>query len=73
MGRNGSAGTRVWKYTFLSLYDVVDDPGELFDLSSFYPDVVELLLAEVDRIRLDLGDALTNTAPGPGVRAPGML
>jgi arylsulfatase A-like enzyme len=73
MGRNGSAGTRVWKYTFLSLYDVIDDPGELFDLSSFYPDVVELLLAEVDRIRLDLGDAVTNTAPGPGVRAPGVL
>ena len=56
----------------LELYDLVDDVGESVAVHDRHPEIVERLLAEVDRWRADLGDEATATA-GSGVREIGRV
>lgn len=55
-----------------ALYDLVSDIGETTDVSSLRPELVKQLEAEAEKIRADLGDALTKR-PGSGRREPGRL
>ncbi len=52
------------------LYDLRRDPGERYDVSSFYPEIVELLTSIANEARADLGDDLTDNK-GAGRREPG--
>ena len=51
----------------MALYDLSDDIAESRDVSSEHPDIVEKLKDLADRVRTDLGDALTDTT-GENVR-----
>ena len=55
----------------LSLFNVVDDPGEARNLAAQNPDVVRRLSALAQDMRRDLGDTLQKTSGG-GVRAAGV-
>ena len=52
------------------LYDLENDISETTDVSADYPEIVEKLLAEAEKARLELGDKLTERE-GSGLRAPG--
>jgi len=56
----------------LSLYNLEEDIGETTDVSKHYPSIVKRLLAEAEKCREDLGDALTG-APGKNRRPPGTV
>lgn len=53
----------------LALYDLSHDPGERYDVSGLYPDVVAKIQAIAEEAREDLGDDLTNRK-GKNVREP---
>ncbi len=55
-----------------ALYDLRQDPGERYDLQVQYPDVVTLLKAKADSVRVLLGDA-RNEITGDAVRPSGRL
>jgi arylsulfatase A-like enzyme len=52
------------------LYDLRRDPGEWYNVASFYPEKVNELQALAEKARVDLGDNLTNK-PGANRRKPG--
>lgn len=54
------------------LYDLRRDPGERYDMSAFYPEVVKELEASADEARADMGDDLRNVT-GPNRREPGRV
>lgn len=54
------------------LYDLRRDPGELYDVSQWHPEVVALLQKLADEAREDLGDDLTEQ-PGRNRREPGRI
>lgn len=54
------------------LYDLRRDPGERYDLSTFYPEQVRLLDSIAGKARGDLGDDL-HKMEGRGRRKPGYL
>jgi arylsulfatase len=54
------------------LYDLRRDPGERYDLSTFYPEPVRLLDSIAAKAREDLGDDL-HKMEGSGRRKPGYL
>lgn len=54
------------------LYDLQNDIGEKRDVSDEKPDVVEQLAAFAEKMRTELGDALTERK-GTGVREPGRV
>ena len=54
------------------LYDLATDLGETTDVASKHPQIVNRLLAIVERARADLGDSLTKRE-GRGVRPAGQL
>ncbi len=54
----------------LSLYNLDDDVAESRNLAAEKPEIVELLLREVDQARSELGDSLIQ-AKGIGVRQAG--
>ena len=55
-----------------ALYDLKTDISETTDLSAKYPSIVKRLTAMVERMREDLGDAITG-APGKNRRPPGRV
>lgn len=75
-GRPGGTGGIPVKYEQakigLSLFDVVNDPGEKHDVLAEHPDVVAKIKALADHMRAELGDAATKQK-GSGVREPGRL
>ncbi len=54
------------------LYDLANDPGETRDVAKANPDIVKRLNAEIERCRVDLGDARTG-ATGENVRPIGRV
>ncbi len=54
------------------LYDLENDLSEARDVADQHPDIVRRLLAEAERAREELGDALTKRS-GSGAREPGRL
>jgi arylsulfatase A-like enzyme len=72
-----ATGGRPGKYRSVklaapALYDLVADPGEQHNLLGTQPAEAERLLAFVEEMRAELGDALTQR-PGSANRAPGRL
>jgi hypothetical protein len=74
----GSPGTgdRPGKYETrligLSLFDLESDIGETNNLASQHPEVVQQMMAQVERAREDLGDSLTDRA-GANLRPAGRM
>ncbi len=56
----------------LSLFDLAADPGESVNVAEQHPEVVSQMEQIADRMRADLGDALTDQE-GPGRRPAGEL
>lgn len=75
-GRPGGTGGLPARYQNekigLSLFDVVDDPGEMKDVSEQNPSIVEQIKKLADKMRVELGDSATKQK-GTGVREPGRL
>lgn len=69
-GRNGMPGEYARGKTGLKLYDLRRDPGERYDMSANYPEVVDRLLGLAAQARADMGDDLTGHA-GTNRRPPG--
>jgi arylsulfatase A len=59
-------------YVPQALYDLRADIGETTDVSAKYPSIVKRLTALIERMREDLGDAITG-APGKNRRPPGSV
>ncbi len=54
------------------LYDLRRDPGERYDVSESYPEIMELLMQTANEARQDLGDDLTGNK-GKNRREPGRI
>jgi arylsulfatase A-like enzyme len=71
-GGAGKPGRYVRQEIGLSLFDLEKDIGEATSVADKNPEVVERLMALVERARDDLGDALTKRE-GRNLREPGRL
>lgn len=86
-GKDGFPGLSEWKNIDLSLFDLSDDPGELNDVSSEHPEIVEKMLRYCQDSRNDIGDAEKKVVkgldffdsrtfyriPGNNIRPPGRI
>ena len=61
-GKDGQPGKVNENFSNKSgLYDLRRDPGERYDVSAFFPEVIEKLNSLADQARVELGDDLKNT------------
>jgi len=86
-GKNGIPGISDWEKIDLSLFDLKNDPGELIDVSSDHPEIVEKMLMYSQDARNDIGDAEKKVVkgldffdsrtfyriPGKNIREPGRI
>ena len=71
-GNDGAPGKYVRKELELSLFNLAADPAEAKNVAAAQPDVVQQLMAHVERARDDLGDSLVKRI-GKNVRPAGKL
>lgn len=71
-GLDGAKGKMSKKSTGWALYDLRRDPGERYNVIEQYPEVVERLKSQLDRMRADVGDSNMGVK-GAGVRPVGKL
>jgi arylsulfatase len=72
-GKDGMPGEVNENFNFEGgLYDMRRDPGERYDVSKMYPEVLKELEQIAQEAREDLGDDITGT-PGKNRRNPGKL
>ncbi len=72
-GKDGMPGPTTEEHQFgQALYDLRRDPGERYDVQSFYPEIVFELEKMAGEAREDLGDDLTGN-PGKNRRQPGRV
>jgi arylsulfatase A-like enzyme len=72
-GADGWPGpTGVETVSSPQLYDLRRDPGEWYDVSEYYPEIMKDLGVLADKARKDLGDDLTGS-PGENRRKPGSV
>ncbi len=71
-GNDGKAAGYTTQKIGMSLYNLVDDPGEKIDVAAKHPDVVRRLTALAEKARDELGDSLTKRT-GRGERKPGRV
>jgi Arylsulfatase A and related enzymes len=67
MGKDGQQGKLNTVDVPMALYDLVHDPGTMYDVQHQYPEVVKQILQYAEEAREELGDDLTNRT-GKGVR-----
>ena len=72
-GEDGNPGPVKGDYPYEGgLYDLRRDPGERYDVSKSYPEIVESIEKIAEEARIDLGDDLTGN-PGKNRRDPGRI
>lgn len=72
-GNDGKPGQVNNNFPFEGgLYDLRRDPGERYDVSASYPEIVDSLTKIAEEARDDLGDELTGN-PGKNRREPGRV
>ncbi len=73
LGEDGVPGTLNASNTVRGgLYDLAHDPGEVYDISSLNPDVVEKIMKYVEEAREDLGDEIAGRK-GNNIRHPAQV
>ncbi|MEM6632181.1 MAG: sulfatase, partial [Bacteroidota bacterium] len=73
-GNDGRGGRRIQtKVDSLELYNLMRDPGEVYNVISLYPEKVEELQAVAARAREELGDLNEEMETGKGNRPIGTL
>lgn len=61
-GKDGQPGKVNENFSHKSgLYDLRRDPGERYDVSAYFPEIIEKLNSLADQARVELGDDLKNT------------
>lgn len=71
-GKGGKPGPTPIVDVPMALYDLVHDPGTVYDVQKQYPEIVEQMLRWVEEARTDLGDELTQRK-GKNLRPAAMV
>ncbi len=59
-GKDGKPGPVPVKPVPMALYDLMHDPGTMYDVQKLYPEVVQQMLGYAEQAREDLGDDINN-------------
>ncbi|SFH00562.1 sulfatase family protein [Pedobacter insulae] len=59
LGKDGVPGSSQFLPVKMALYNLAHDPGEIYDVQTLYPEMVEKIMQYVEEARADLGDELT--------------
>jgi arylsulfatase A-like enzyme len=71
-GKDGKPGPTPSRPVPMALYNLIHDPGTVYDVQKDYPEIVQLMLGFAEQAREDLGDDLTKRK-GKNTRASATL
>lgn len=71
-GKDGKPGPTPSRPVPMALYNLIHDPGTVYDVQKDYPEMVQLMLGFAEQAREDLGDDLTKRK-GKNTRASATL